>query len=81
MKTITNFKNTLNTLLAFVFTMSISAVTFAQDGAGTVVEKTNETKTTTTTEWYADPVYLIAGAVILLIIVLLLTRTGKKKAD
>lgn len=79
MKTITNFKNTLNTLLAFVFTLSISAISFAQENSGAVVEKTNATKTTTTTEWYADPVYLIAGAAVLIIIVLLLTRAGKKK--
>ncbi|EJL73717.1 hypothetical protein [Chryseobacterium populi] len=42
-------------------------------------EVVNSTKTITTTEWYADPIYLIIGAVVLIIIVALLSMRGRRK--
>ncbi|MDQ0592092.1 hypothetical protein QFZ37_000461 [Chryseobacterium ginsenosidimutans] len=77
METITNFKSKANNLLAMMFTIFASVITFAQDAEG-VVTKENKTTTTTTTEWYTDPMYLIGGGVLLIIIIALIARSGKK---
>ncbi|WP_343611014.1 hypothetical protein [Chryseobacterium oranimense] len=85
MEALTTLKNKLNTGLAFLVMMFMSAMSFAQNNdTGTVTaDKTvNSTSTsTTTTEWYTNPVYLIVGAVVLLIIIVLLTRGSKKERD
>ncbi|ALR32236.1 hypothetical protein ATE47_17685 [Chryseobacterium sp. IHB B 17019] len=78
METITILKSKMNAILVFAFIMFTSVAAFAQENTGEVVEKVNSTKTTTTTEWYADPMYIIGGAVILIIIIALIARGGKR---
>ncbi|WP_370896639.1 hypothetical protein [Chryseobacterium gossypii] len=78
METIAVLKSKLNMGLTLVFSMLMSLTTFAQD-SGTVKVNSVNSKTTTTTEWYTDPVYLILGGIALLIIIVLLARSGKNK--
>jgi len=82
METLTTLKNKLNTGLAFLVMIFMSAMSFAQNNdTGTVTaDKTvNSTSTsTTTTEWYTNPVYIIIGVAVLLIIIILLTRGSKR---
>lgn len=75
MKTIALLKNELSRLLVVAFMLVTGTEIFAQE-PGEVV---NSTKTTTTTEWYADPTYLIIGAVVLIIIIALLSMRGRRK--
>ncbi len=79
METIATLKNKASALLASTFAVLMSLNTFAQDTAGELVTKENTSKTTTTTEWYADPMYIIAGAVVLIIIIALITRSGRRR--
>ncbi|AZA52588.1 MAG: hypothetical protein WCJ72_12280 [Chryseobacterium sp.] len=78
METITILKNKLNGFLSLILTFAFSCFAFAQENSAKTAVSTNETKTTTTTEWYAEPTYLIIGAVVLIIIVALLVRGGRK---
>ncbi len=79
MEAIAILKNKANALLSLTFTVLMSLTVFAQDTAGELVTKENSSKSTTTTEWYADPMYIIAGAVLLIIIIALITRSGRRK--
>lgn len=78
METIAIFKNKLNGFLSFILTLAFSSLIFAQENSAKTAVSTNATKTTTTTEWYADPTYLVIGAIVLIIIVALLVRGGRK---
>lgn len=81
METIALLKNKSMRLLVYIFTL-FSGILLAQGDSGTVeVNKSVNSTETTTTEWYADPVYLGIGAVALLIIIVLLSRSGRRNRD
>lgn len=64
----------------FVMTMFLSFLAFAQNSTPDMkVDVTNVTKTTTTTEeWYTNPLYWVIGALLLIILIAVAARGGKR---
>ena len=64
----------LQKMSASLFAFLVSFLAFAQEKA---VEVTTST-TTTTEEWYTNPLYLVIGAVALIAIIAIVSRSGNK---
>ncbi|MBV2225152.1 MAG: hypothetical protein KUL74_09910 [Cloacibacterium sp.] len=63
----------LQKMSASLFAFLVSFLAFAQEKA---VEVT--TSTTTTEEWYTNPLYWVIGAVALIAIIAIVSRSGNK---
>lgn len=63
-----------------ILTFFFSVIAFAQDSkpADLNVDVTT-TKTTTTEEWFTNPLYWVIGALVLIILVAIIARGGGKK--
>ncbi len=64
----------LQKMSASLFAFLVSFLAFAQEKA---VEVTTST-TTTTEEWYTNPLYWVIGAVALIAIIAIISRSGNK---
>lgn len=72
----------LEKLGVFVLTFFFSVIAFAQNGTGSPdlnVDVTT-TKTTTTEEWFTNPIYWVIGALLLIILIAVVAR-GNRRAD
>lgn len=79
METIAILKNKVDKFIVALLMIFIPVILSAQENTEPAVnEKVTSTKTTTTTEWYADPLYLVIGAIVLIIIIALLVGRGRK---
>ncbi|WP_143093380.1 hypothetical protein [Halpernia frigidisoli] len=65
----------------FLMTFFLSAFAFAQDKAADLTVDVNSTKSTTSTEWYGNPIYWVVGAVALIIIIALITRGNNNNSN
>ena len=63
----------------FLLTIFFSIVTFAQSSTPDLKVDINSTKSTTTTDWYTNPLYWVIGAVVLIIIVALISRGNGRR--
>ena len=63
----------------FLLTIFFSIATFAQSSTPDLKVDINSTKSTTTTDWYTNPLYWIIGAVALIIIVALISRGNGRR--
>ena len=71
---ITKPMKNLQKMSASLFAFLVSFLAFAQEKA---VEVTTST-TTTTEEWYTNPLYWVIGAVALIAIIAIVSRSGNK---
>ena len=63
-----------------ILTLFFSALAFAQDKTAPAVDiTTTSTKTTTTEQWYTNPIYWVIGALILIIIIAVAARGNGKR--
>lgn len=70
----------LDKFAVFMLTIFFSVIAFAQektDASDLNVEVTT-TKTTTTEQWFTNPLYWIVGALLLIILVAIIARGGKR---
>lgn len=65
----------------FLLTLFFSVIAFAQEKAPDLKVDVNTTKSTTTTDWYTNPIYWVIGAVVLIIIIALITRGNNNKTS
>lgn len=79
MQTTNIFLKETKKLSIFLLTVFFSVIAFAQDKASDLSVDVNTTKSTTTTEWYTNPIYWVIGAVVLIIIVALISRGGGRR--
>ena len=64
-----------------ILTFFFSVMSMAQDATKTpdLNVDVNTTKTTTTEEWFTNPIYWVIGALVLIIIIALVARGGGNK--
>ncbi len=79
MQTTNNFLKLTEKISIFLMTIFFSVVAFAQEKTPDLKVDVNTTKSTTTTDWYTNPIYWVIGAVVLIIIVALISRGGGKR--
>jgi hypothetical protein len=61
-------------MLSFFF----SALTFAQEKAPDLNVDVTTTKTTTTEEWFTNPLYWVIGALLVIILIAVIARGNKR---
>lgn len=66
-------------LSIFLMVAFFNVVAFAQDSAPDLKVDVNTTSTTTTEEWYANPLYWVIGALVLIVLVAIIARGGGKR--
>ena len=64
----------LQKMSASLFALLVSFLAFAQEKAVEVITST----TTTTEEWYTNPLYWVIGAIALIAIIAIVSRSGNK---
>lgn len=75
-----SLKNSFEKFGIFMLTVFFSALTFAQDATETPdlnVDVTT-TKTTTTEEWFTNPLYWVIGGLFVIVLIAIIARGGKK---
>ena len=74
-------KNGLEKLGIFILTFLFSALAFAQEATKTPDLDVNvtTTKTTTTEQWFTNPLYWVIGALFVIILIALIARGGGKR--
>lgn len=79
MQTKNNFLKQTEKLSIFLFTLFFSFFAFAQEKSADLKVDVNTTKTTTTTEWYTNPMYWVIGAVLFIILIAVIVRGNSAK--
>lgn len=74
-------KNGLEKLGIFILTFFFSSLAFAQEATKTPDLDVNvtTTKTTTTEQWFTNPLYWVIGALFVIILIALIARGGGKR--
>jgi hypothetical protein len=68
-------------LSIFLLTVFFSVVTYAQTAAPDLKVDVTKTTTSTTDQWYSNPIYWVVGAVVLIIIIALITRGNNNNGN
>ena len=70
--------NRLEKFGIFMLTFFFSVVAFAQDKAPDLNVDVTTTKTTTTEEWFTNPLYWVIGGLFVIVLIAIIARGGKK---
>lgn len=64
----------------FILTFFFSVMAFAQESTPDLNVDVTTTKSTTTEEWFANPVYWVIGALLVIVLIAVVAR-GNRRAD
>lgn len=75
-----SFKNSFEKLGIFMLTFFFSALAIAQETTKTPDLDVNvtTTKTTTTEQWFTNPLYWVIGGLFVIILIAIIARGGKR---
>ena len=76
-----SLKNSLEKFAIFMLTFFFSVLAFAQEATKTPDLDVNvtTTKTTTTEEWFTNPLYWVIGGLFVIILIAIIARGGGKR--
>lgn len=76
-----SLKNSLEKFAIFMLTFFFSTLAFAQEATKTPDLDVNvtTTKTTTTEEWFTNPLYWVIGGLFVIILIAIIARGGGKR--
>ncbi len=73
-----SLKNRVEKFGIFMLTFFFSVVAFAQDTTPDLNVDVTTTKTTSTEEWFTNPLYWVVGALLLIILIAVIARGNKR---